>query len=491
VSSSSSRTSTQRLAEFVAHTNYSDLPGNVRQATKDQVLDLVGCALGGIDTDLGLVARRLVASEGESGRAVVIGTGQKTSPLSAAYANARLANILDFEETFMMLGHHAHCALAASLAVAQPARLDGQRLLTAVAVGYEVGARIGQYFGHPLRVDEQGNAAGWYFPGAALGVYAACAAATSSLGLGENDIENAFGICHQYLPVNAGAAWDNSPRVTHAGLPTLKYEDIGWNAKTGLMAALMAAEGITGIGNVFEGPEGLWKSVRPDGNPDLDALVEGLGQDWRLPQTSIKPWPSCRWFHYPLTALDKIVSDQDIDPAAITHVTLSSSPSSCHVSQPSIGPHLVMDASFSLPHSAAMVLMRIPPGVEWFNPTIVHSDAATALRNKVSLAIEPAATRPEAWGLSEGVVRVPSRAVVEAGSMQYEQASEYARGDPWDGAPSYDRCELQAKFRRLAGSVAPLSQKWECRVEDVMQTIDKLEDVPNINDFLVCLSPLA
>ena len=479
---------TDELVEFVVSTEYTSLPESVAHDGKMMLLDTLGCAVGAVPTDLGLVAARFVQAHGGAGSELVLGTGQSTSTLPSAYANARLANALDMDETYMLLGHHANAALGASLALAESERLDGATFLSAFTVGYEVGARIGHYLGSPLAVDDGGEVKGWRFPGAILGVYAACASAAQCLRLDARRTANAFGICAQLLPVS-NAAWE-SPERTKEGLPTIKYEDCGWNAMTGLTAALMAREGITGIRDVFDGEDGVWRSSRPDADPQFSALIDDIGTTWHLGNRSIKPWPSCRWFHYALTALERIVLKENIASEAIERVELSG-PASLGVFPTAVGPHLLMDASFSLPHSAAMVIMRVPPGPDWFAPAIAWRNDVADLRLKVSASLDPVALEADAWGLDNGVLNVPSGAVVHAGGRRFEESARVARGDPWERDLEMEDADVREKFMRLAGSLAPMSPEWNEHLAQFVNEIEKLEDVESARELLAELSPIS
>ena len=483
---------TRTLADFVATRR--TMPQSVKAAAGELILDSVGCGLAAVSTDLGLIVQRFVGAAG-TGRETVLGTTVKASPALAAYANARLINIIDQDETYMVLGHHANAALGAALALAERTSVDGAKLVEAFAIGFEVGARAGNYMGSPLIVGEDGKVGGWHFPGPILGVYAACAAASVCLGLSAPQVENAFGICGQYMPVNGGELWEAGRRVV--SLPTVKYEDCGVNAQAGLMAALMAQEGMTGTLGVFDPANHLAGIARPGAIADPDALVARLGEDWRLTRTSFKPWPSCRWFHYVLTALHFALRNNPVKASEVDRVQLWSSSAACFFSDPEIGTNIVMDASFSLPHSAAMMLLGIPPGPAWFDPALVHREDVAALRRKVSVSLEPSVQDPAAWGnvaawgKVDGQMKVPSRAAIHVGGQIFEASSDFALGDCWSDRHRFTSDDVTEKFKTLAGSVAPQSGAWREHVGELAQRFRRLDEVESVADLLAELSPLS
>jgi 2-methylcitrate dehydratase PrpD len=484
---------TRELAEFVAQT--STLPDPIKAAAADVILDSIGCALAAVPTDLGLMAQRFASIGGATGEETILGTSLRAPPPLAAYTNGRLINIIDQDETYMVLGHHANAALGAALALAAHAELDGATLARAFAIGFEVGTRVGHHFGSPLAVGADGKTAGWHFPGSVIGVFAACAASSVCLGLSVDQVENAFGISAQYMPTNGGELWEAGRRL--AGLPTAKYEDCGLNAQAGLMAALMAREGMTGTLQVFDKGSVLPSLVHPGAISDGERLLDGLGRDWRLTRTSFKPWPSCRWFHYVLTALHFILSKETIDPATIERIELHSSGASCHFSDPEIGSNIVMDASFSLPHSAAMMVLGVPAGPAWFDPSTVRRTDVAALRRKVTVTLEPKTKDPTAWGdaanwgKAGAPMKVPSRAVIHAGGRKFEAASEHALGDPWSDAVRFTPDDVARKFGVLAGSLAPQYDAWQRHVGKLVPHIRNLDAVASVSDLLAELSPLT
>ena len=83
----------------------------------------------------------------------------------------------------------------------QDRRFDALRLLRQVPAITEL-----------AQVDSTGKVAGWNFPGPVLGTFASCAAASACLALTPAQIENALGICAQYLPVNGGEFWEAGRR---------------------------------------------------------------------------------------------------------------------------------------------------------------------------------------------------------------------------------------------------------------------------------------
>jgi 2-methylcitrate dehydratase PrpD len=365
--------------------------------------------------------------------------------------------------------------------------LDGRRFTAAFAVGFEVGARVARAATPLHELDDQGRAARILFPGPAIGTYAACAAAAHAWGLTPAQTEQAFGICAHYVPL--AVPWGGRAGAHDGSLPGIKYEDEGWVAQAGMMAARLARDGVTGSPRILDHGGGLWTSLQRAA-PDVDALTEGLGRRWWLVSTSFKPWPCCRWIHYALTAFARILQPERLTAGEIEEIWFYTHPQAyTNFDRQEIGPDVVLDASFSYPHAAAMVALGVPPGPDWFASDVVRSPQAAALRRRVFVGTEPRALDPAAWGNDRGIRRVPTRAVVKARGVVFTETADTALGDPWEGAPAFTDSALIEKFRRLARSLAPASREWQARAEDSIQRLLTVDEIRDVRELTRLLSP--
>ena len=81
---------TRAISEFATGTEYSHLPASVIRESKRLLLDTIGCALGGINTTKGALAIQMAKSLGGPPEASLLGTGDKVSAASSAYAMGEL-----------------------------------------------------------------------------------------------------------------------------------------------------------------------------------------------------------------------------------------------------------------------------------------------------------------------------------------------------------------------------------------------------------------
>ncbi|HEU5321460.1 MAG TPA: MmgE/PrpD family protein, partial [Methylomirabilota bacterium] len=132
------------IARFVVGTRFEHFPPPVVATAKAVVLDTVGCCLGGVHTDLGRTVVGLCRGAGE-GDATIVGVAGTASAAEAAFANAVLSNVIDYNDTTLdPVGHLSSEVVPAALAMAEVTGASGRDLLAAVVLGYEVAIRLGR-----------------------------------------------------------------------------------------------------------------------------------------------------------------------------------------------------------------------------------------------------------------------------------------------------------------------------------------------------------
>ena len=109
------------------------------------------------------------------------------------------------------------------------------------------------------------------------------------LGLSVDQMFNAIGIngCHNHT---IGCP-------TAGKLTMMKNTVDPMAVQSGVFAALMAQKGYSGTTAVFEGKEGLMDVFGPDW--DVDQMVGGLGQDFKILECGMKAFPTEALTHTP------------------------------------------------------------------------------------------------------------------------------------------------------------------------------------------------
>ncbi len=457
---------TRALARFVVETKYEDLPKEVVHETKRLILDVLGSALAGSGTELGVIALKYVRLLGGKPECTIISTGEKTSVLNAAYANSRIADALDATDMILNFAHVGPPAVISALAFGERAGASGKDLITAVALGFEIGARLAACVGTPLlAAAEQTGAHRSRLP---LFEFASCSAAAKIMGFDEDKLVRAYGFTGAHASL-AATRWTEA-----AVLPMTKYGDAGLQASQGGMGALMADCGLTTFDGILDGAHGLW-TFRSTGACDFNIMVGELGKKWYLPENSYKPWPSLRWTHHGLTLLTKIVAENDIRAADIDRIVVKTAPRGASGRFANKQPIGMVSCEFNQPHAMTMGALGIKRGPQWYSPETMNDPQVRALRQKVDVAVEPKSVETKSWSLEDRIRKRPTSVSLTAKGKTFEGYTEYAKGDPWSKETYFSDEDIVAKFRDLASWANIASTSWRDRMEEIIETVQGLE----------------
>src|SRR6266853_231591 len=134
---------TTALADHVARTLDRELPAAVVAKTKLHVLDTIAAMVSGSRLKPGQSAARYVDSLGGRPQAMVSGTPIVTSSVHAALAHGMAAHGDETDDSHIAGRFHPGCGIVpAALATAELAGRSGNDVLRAVALGYDIGARL-------------------------------------------------------------------------------------------------------------------------------------------------------------------------------------------------------------------------------------------------------------------------------------------------------------------------------------------------------------
>lgn len=331
------------LATTYAATGIDDLPSETVHAVRRHVLDTVGAALAGIHQPEPEAALRMAhLAYGDAGDAVLWGRAGTVGPAAAALVNGTAAHALELDDASGCdhSGAVVLPAVVAALALA-PDATDGD-VVAAVAVGYDLGRRVleaaGGYDRH--------NNAGWHSTGT-CGVFGAAAAVARLLRLDAATMRTALGIAGSF----ASGTW----AFLQDGAMTKRLHP-GHAAASGVVAALLAREGMTGPAAIFDAPWGGFLTTYAGDGADPDLLTRDLGRDWRIHRSSIKPYASCRGTHAAVEAMLRL-RGEDAGPDAVAGVTVEVHPTIVRMCGATDVPSLVA-AQMSLPYAVAVALVR-------------------------------------------------------------------------------------------------------------------------------------
>jgi 2-methylcitrate dehydratase PrpD len=413
----------RRLANFAATLQHTDIPAPVLRRTEDLFLDWFASALAGKGARPVEALARFWLSQGPTeGPSEVLIHRRGTSPLVAAAVNAAAAHFAEQDDVHNgSVFHPAAVVFPAALAVAQARGASGRELLVASVAGYEVGIRIGEFLGrsHYKVFHTTGTA----------GSVAAAAAAGRLLGLAPEAMLHAFGSAG----TQAAGLWEFLRDAADS-----KQLHTAHAASTGLAAAYLAADGLTGARHILEGPQGMAAGMSRDA--DATRLVDGLGTRWATAETSFKYHAACRHTHPAADALLQVLRTHALTMDDVERVTAFVHQGAIDVLGPVTDPQTVHQAKFSMGTVLAIAAMHGHAGLGEFDADY-RAAQVVAFRDRVQMVLdaEVDAAYPARWIGKVEVLTKDGRCL--AGRV------DEPKGDPGN---TLSRPELQAKALKLA-----------------------------------------
>jgi 2-methylcitrate dehydratase PrpD len=292
---------TARLARFASSLSVEQIPCDVLDLLKRMLLDTLGTTLAA--NTLGEGCSELVAFARKAGgrpECTLIGFGDKVPASFAALVNGGLAHALNYD---VVGAGHLGLIPISPLAAAERAGANGKEFLAGIAAGCEITARINLAVKRP---NEEALA------GQLLGYFGAAAGAGRVMRLDEGRMNSAFGLA---LMQTAGARQVS----VVGGEPPAKAIYGGFPNHGGMIAALLADEGLGAECDALEGKAGLY-ALYYDGEFKAEVLSEGLGERWLCTGANFKPWAASGVVNPFIEAALDVVSEHKLTADEIQHV---------------------------------------------------------------------------------------------------------------------------------------------------------------------------
>ena len=299
-----SLTLTESLAQYWATARYEDLPAESVRLAKRFLIDTLAAGLAGSGTDVVAITLKAARGMGEDcgGSGVVWGQSATLPAPHAALVNGTASHALELDD-FGGCGHSGAVVMPAICALAGRSRMSGREALTAIVAGYDVAARVlegaGGYRAH--------NDLGWHSTGT-CGTFGAAAAAAKTLRLDARRFADALGIAGTYT----GGIW----AFLADGAMTKRLHP-GKASETGVSAALLAQAGMSGPRQVLEAEWGGFFSTYARDIATPEATLKGLGREFRIDRSGMKPYACCRGLHATLDALFEVMRETGAASEAI------------------------------------------------------------------------------------------------------------------------------------------------------------------------------
>lgn len=436
----------QRLAEFAATTALADLSGAARDRARWILADCIPVIAAGMQQpEMKAFAGRQLAQAG-SGTSWVLGAGARAGALDAALLNGTAGTWLELDEgNLFAKGHPGIQVVPAAVALAQALRSSGADLLAAVALGYEVSARISRAARMHLSIHPHGT-------------YGVIGAAVAAGRLKRFDARQMLELIN--VAATMGMA---SSRQTLLDGATVRNIFTGHSGYMGLTAARLVECGFTGevdgVGNVYG-------KIYSDTFESED-VIAGLGREWLIAQSYFKLHPTGRYVHSAIDALEDLLARAPggrLEARAIERIEVRTYMLAAMLAEKRVVSSF--GARFSVPFALASIIHHGRSGLVPFEDAAVANGEVQALAQRVDLQEDRAHT-----------ARYPNETPCDVRIVMRDGTIHTGRCVVMKGEPAnpHQSADLQKKFFDLG---VPVWGEATTR-----KLFDGLLDVENIPDF--------
>lgn len=439
---------TREIAKRVALTQFEDIPAEVGEYSKTLAMSALGAMVSGPACLGSDIVTRYVRRAGGAAEATVLGGGYKTSVEGAALANATYAHATEYEDDSFPEAVSSYTLFPAIFALGEHLHSDGRTALEAFALGYETQARIGLACREARRLG--------YMVLTLAGSIGCAAAGAKLLKLDERRTTNALSIAASQ---GSGLGYQTGS-MSH-------IVEMGFAARNGLTAALLAADGFTGQPDILEAPRGLFNIITGGKTENVDGIVSDWGRPYRVLEVGIKQYPCCYHLQRIIESTVALRDAGRLTPDNVEEIQVEVNAFFPTVVQHP-EPHDEIEAQFSLPHAIAAALLepRVLPSS--FSKSKIEASAFKQLRRKVRMVVR------EDWGWAPTGWTPRIRYLLRDGSELVEEPTR-SKGQP-PALLSFDACI--EKYRGCVQSV--LREDQIARSIEILRSLDTCESVDKL-----------
>ena len=451
---------TSAIAEAICSLSFKDIPQEVIQVAKKNLLDCTGVAIAGALEQVSEIVRDFALGMG-SGNHAIWGRPERTSAVVAALANGTAAHALDFDDSNQsMTGHPTAPIWPAVFSTAVEAGASGLEALEAYIVGLEMAGKLGRVV-NPAHHD-----AGWH-PTAILCTIGAAAACAKLLKLDVKATAYALGIASSM----AGGIRRNFGTM-------VKPLHVGMAAFHGASAAWLAAKGMTSNRDIFTGETGFIHVFAPGTMNDPQIILDRWGEKWEIldPGMDIKPYPSCRATHASIDCVIHLIEKYNINPENISSIRAG-----VNYTRPKVlvydRPSNPLEAKFSMPYCLSVAANYRSVKLEHFKEESLHDPGILALMPKVEMYVHPD-MQPKP-GVNPALEMVGAEVTIElVTGERYSHRVKHGKGHP--SVPMTEE-EFMEKFNSCTQALTNDIRK---RIMDSILNLDQLRSLSDLNDLL-------
>lgn len=353
------------IADFAANARLETLGTAALERTRWIIADCIPVIAAGMQEPemKALVATRL--KKELTGNAWVLGTGRRAAAGDAALLNGTAGTWLELDEgNLFAKGHPGIQVVPAAIAAAQERHASGAALLLAVALGYEISARISHASDMRLSLHPHGT---YGVMGAAIAV-AKLKHFTAAQMLEVLNVSATMGMATSRQTLLDGA--------------TVRNIYAGHSALMGSMATELVECGFTGE---VDAVSTIYGKVLSD-SFDSARVVQELGSEWLLTKSYFKLHPTGRYVHSAIDALEDLLSrvpGNRLDPGQVERIDVRAYKLAAMLAEKRV--QTSFGARFSVPFALASIIVHGRSGLESFSAAAVANPAVQALAQHVDL----------------------------------------------------------------------------------------------------------
>jgi len=452
---------TTKMAKFTKNLKYSDLSQEAISLTKRFMIDSVGCAFGGSQTEDVEIMLSFFNEMGGKAEASVFNSSQKLPLINAGLINSLMIRALDYNDIYWEQDpSHPSDLIPAALTPAEVLHKNGKDLIVAIVLAYEWEQRLCEFAFPGVRETK------WHH--ATLTQIASPFVTGKILGLNEEQMIHAAGISASHN-FTLGA-------VTAGKLTMMKNTVDPMATQAGILAALLAQRGYEGPEHVLDGKEGLIDTLAAN-RFDLNIITDGLGDSFRITRCSMKAFPTEALTHSPMSAVIKIMRQNNIDKKDVKEVQINTVARAADIlSDPSkYDPRTRETADHSLPYCIAACIVDGTVTPESFSEEKIMNPELRSYLNKIKVIANPdyEKTFP---ALKKAGVKISTE-----DGRSFSLELDYPLGDYRE---PMDDDTLFAKFDSMV-----LPQLGKEKRDNIVNTIENLENLQDVNELTDLFRP--
>jgi len=453
-----------KVIKHLIETNYDELPAEAVDATKKQILDMLGVMVAGSTCSLsdeikGLVD--MIRDWGGKEESTIIAFGGRVPAHNAAFVNGILCVRRDFDDTNLHDGglHTSRAIVPVAFAMAErQGDITGKELITAAAIGHDLESRI---------TAAGGGMSMFYM---STNFFGSAATAGKILGLDPKTMRSALNLAyHQICGASGGGG--------SAGLGNIKGISNGICSKAAIVGAQLAMKGFTADWDFLDKENrSNFYQIFYRGVYEPEKLATGLGKKFFGVTTSQKEFPCCHGQHSSIQATLDLVKEYNIKPDDVEKVTLRVSAGDFHLLADPVdekqNPKNIIETQFSLCWGVASAIVYGEVGINNFTDEALQDERVRETARKVF-------GEPENDFVMKGQGTAPAIAEIKMkdGSV-YSKKSGFLFGSP---EKPMSLTDVADKFRYCCEySVKPIPREKQNRVIEMIEGLEKVKDAGSI-----------